>query len=153
MNEVKMNYRVKMIVRWKARSRGQRTHRSWCNLQNDLEGKDWSKRKVLSLEWNWYEDKLQRVQNTVERVTHRQGKFDRITPILEELHWLPIEKHITFKLATLSYIIKSIGQQFIYVNFCPTINQSALSDPLQNFCWPLMLLKLILLLVVLDILP
>jgi len=34
----------------------------------------------------------------------------RITPILEELHWLPIEKGITFKLATLSYNIKSTGQ-------------------------------------------
>jgi len=34
----------------------------------------------------------------------------RITPILEELHWLPIEKCITFKLATLSYNIKSTGQ-------------------------------------------
>jgi len=43
--------------------------------------------------------------------------------------------------------------QFIYVKYCPTINQSALSDPLQNICWLLMLLKLFLLLVALDILP
>jgi len=54
--------------------------------------------------------KLQRVQNTLARVTRRQDKFDCITPILEELHWLPIKKHITFKLATLSYNIKSTGQ-------------------------------------------
>jgi len=54
--------------------------------------------------------KLQRVQNTLARVTLQQGKFDRITPILEDLHWLPIEKRITFKLATLSYNIKSTGE-------------------------------------------
>ena len=42
--------------------------------------------------------------------TVRQGKFDRITQVLEELHWLPIEKRTTFKLATLSYNIKSTGQ-------------------------------------------
>jgi len=54
--------------------------------------------------------KLQRVQNTLERVTLRQGMFDRITPILEELHWLSVEKRITFKLSTLSYNIESTGQ-------------------------------------------
>jgi len=52
---------------------------------------------------------LQCVQNTLARVTLRKGKFDRITPILEELHWLPIEKSIAFKRATLSYNIKSKG--------------------------------------------
>ena len=54
--------------------------------------------------------KLQHIQNTLARVTLWQGKFDRITPILKELHWLPIEIYITFKLATLSYNFKSMGQ-------------------------------------------
>ena len=54
--------------------------------------------------------KFQRVQNTLARVTVQQGKFDRITPVLKQLHWLPIEQRITFKLATLSYNIKSTGQ-------------------------------------------
>jgi hypothetical protein len=54
--------------------------------------------------------KLQRVQNTLARVTLRRGKFDRITPALKELHRRSIEKRITFKLATLSYNIKSTGQ-------------------------------------------
>jgi hypothetical protein len=56
--------------------------------------------------------KLQRVQNTLARVTVRQGKLDRITPVLKELHWLPIDKRIEFKLATLSYNIRSTGQPF-----------------------------------------
>jgi len=86
--------------------------------------------------------KLQRVQNTLARVTFRQDKFNRITLILEELHWLPIEKRITFKLTTLSYNIKSAERPV----YSPTINQTALSDPIQNICWLLMLLKLFLLL-------
>ena len=62
--------------------------------------------------------KLQRVQNTLARVTVRQGKFGHITPVLKELHWLPIEKRITFKLATLSYTISNLrDNQFIYVNY------------------------------------
>jgi len=54
--------------------------------------------------------KLQRIQNTLARVTLRKGKFDHITPALKELHWLPIEDRITFKLATLTYNIKTSGQ-------------------------------------------
>ena len=54
--------------------------------------------------------KLQRVQNTLARVTLRQGKFTHITPALKQLHWLPIEHRISFKLATLTYKIKSTGQ-------------------------------------------
>ena len=44
------------------------------------------------------------------RVTLRQGKFIHITPALKQLHWLPIEHRISFKLATLTYKIKSTGQ-------------------------------------------
>jgi len=54
--------------------------------------------------------KLQRIQNTLARVTLRKGKFDHNTPALKELHWLPIEDRITFKLATLTYNIKTSGQ-------------------------------------------
>jgi len=54
--------------------------------------------------------KPQRVQNTLSRVAVRQGKFDRIKPVVKELHWLSIKKHMTFKLATLSYNIRSTGQ-------------------------------------------
>jgi len=54
------------------------------------------------------------------RVTVRQGKFDRAMPVLKQLHWLPIEQRITFKLATLSYNIKSTGQ--------PTYLRELLSD-------------------------
>ena len=54
--------------------------------------------------------KLQRVQNSLARVVLRRRKFDHITPALMELHWLPVEHRVTFKLATLAFTIKNTGQ-------------------------------------------
>ena len=54
--------------------------------------------------------KLQRVQNTLARIVLRRGKFEHITPALKELHWLPIEQRVTYKLAVLAYNIKTTGQ-------------------------------------------
>ena len=36
-------------------------------------------------------NKLQRVQNTAARLVTRTRKYDHITPVLKDLHWLPIE--------------------------------------------------------------
>jgi hypothetical protein len=47
--------------------------------------------------------KLQRVMNTAARILTRTKPRVHITPVLEELHWLPIEKRIEFKLLTLTY--------------------------------------------------
>ena len=47
--------------------------------------------------------KLQRVQNSCARLIMRKRKFDHITPILRELHWLPVEKRIEFKILLLAY--------------------------------------------------
>ena len=41
--------------------------------------------------------KLQLVQNCAARLTLGGGKYDLITPLLRELHWLPVEHRITFK--------------------------------------------------------
>ena len=43
--------------------------------------------------------KLQAVQNAAARVTTETRKFDHITPVLSELHWLPMHKRIIYKLA------------------------------------------------------
>jgi len=48
-------------------------------------------------------DKLQRVQNTLARVILKQHKFVHVTPLLVQLHWLPIRQRVTFKLATLTF--------------------------------------------------
>ena len=42
--------------------------------------------------------RLQRVQNTAARVIARIRKYDHISQTLLELHWLPVEYRIKFKL-------------------------------------------------------
>ena len=55
-------------------------------------------------------NKLQRVQNTLARAVLRRGKFDNITLALQELHWLPVEHRVSYKLATLAHTIRTTGQ-------------------------------------------
>ena len=47
--------------------------------------------------------KLQRVQNNAARVITLTKKYDHITPVLKELHWLPVRKRIEFKILLLAY--------------------------------------------------
>ena len=45
---------------------------------------------------------LQTIQNSAARLITRTHKFDSITPVLRNLHWLPIEKRIIFKINVLT---------------------------------------------------
>ncbi len=54
--------------------------------------------------------KLQRVQNTLARAVLRRGKFEHITPALKELHWLPVELRVSYKIAILAFTVKTTGQ-------------------------------------------
>ena len=47
--------------------------------------------------------RLQSIQNTAARVVTRTGKFDHITPVLKQLHWLPVRYRIVFKILLLVY--------------------------------------------------
>ena len=47
--------------------------------------------------------KLQRVQNAAARVIAGVGKREHVTPLLEQLHWLPVELRIIFKVNLLTY--------------------------------------------------
>ena len=49
--------------------------------------------------------RLQRVQNTAARLIKRLPKSCHITPVLENLHWLPIAKRIEYK--TLLHVYKT----------------------------------------------
>ena len=48
-------------------------------------------------------DRLQHVQNAAARLVSDAKKYDHITPIMMDLHWLPIRRRVTFKVATLVY--------------------------------------------------
>ena len=46
-------------------------------------------------------NKLQSAQNNAARLVTKTKKYDRITPILKDLHWLPVESRIMYKILTL----------------------------------------------------
>ncbi|XP_046561088.1 uncharacterized protein LOC124270114 [Haliotis rubra] len=43
-------------------------------------------------------NKLQHIQNTAARIVSSCRKYDHITPILHDLHWLPIRQRISYKI-------------------------------------------------------
>ena len=47
--------------------------------------------------------RLQRVQNTCARLICGCSKFSRITPLLRDLHWLPVRQRISFKILLIVY--------------------------------------------------
>ena len=47
--------------------------------------------------------KLQRVQNTAARIITRTPRWNHITPVLKDLHWLPVCYRIQFKILTHTY--------------------------------------------------
>ena len=48
-------------------------------------------------------DRLQSVLNAAARVVFSARKYDRITPLLRELHWLRVPERIAFRLAVIVY--------------------------------------------------
>ncbi|XP_061470050.1 uncharacterized protein LOC133379228 [Rhineura floridana] len=58
--------------------------------------------------------KLQLVQNAAARVLTGTKKFDHITPVLAQLHWLPICFRARFKVLVLTYkALNGIGPQYL----------------------------------------
>ena len=54
--------------------------------------------------------RLQRVQNTLARVVTQKPRFCHITPVLSDLHWLPVRHRISFKIATVTYRVLQFQQ-------------------------------------------
>ena len=48
-------------------------------------------------------NRLQRIQNCAARIIMKKRKYDHITPVIYELHWLPLEFRIQYKLAVLAF--------------------------------------------------
>ena len=48
-------------------------------------------------------NKLQHIQNAAARLVTDTRKYDQVTPVLRDLHWLPIRRRIVFKLATMVF--------------------------------------------------
>ena len=61
--------------------------------------------------------KLQSIQNILARIVTNHRKYAHVTPILKQLHWLPIKYRCMFKTATLVY-------KFYTVVLLPIFNHS-----------------------------
>ena len=48
-------------------------------------------------------NRLQSVQNAAARLVTGTRRSDHISPVLRQLHWLPVRQHVDFKVATLAH--------------------------------------------------
>ena len=67
--------------------------------------------------------KLQRIQNTLARIVTNHRMYVHVTPILKQLHWLPVKYRCMFKSATLAYKFlhsdsPSYFQSFLSLSSC-----------------------------------
>ena len=59
-------------------------------------------------------DRLQKVLNAAARVTCLIPKFFHITPVLRELHWLPVKFRVEFKIALLVFkTLNALAPQYL----------------------------------------
>ena len=47
--------------------------------------------------------RLQKVQNTAARIVTKSRKSDHITPVLRDLHWLPVQERLKYKVLSLVF--------------------------------------------------
>ena len=73
--------------------------------------------------------KLQSVQNATARLITGTRRRDHITPVLRELHWLPIRERVNFKVAFL--VRQSLsGQAPVYLaDDCCLVSESTRRSP------------------------
>ena len=64
--------------------------------------------------------RLQRVQNTLARVVAQKPRFCHITPVLSDLHWLPVRHRISFKIATVTFKMLQSQQPFYLSSLIPS---------------------------------
>lgn len=73
-----------------------------------------------------YVKKLQFVQNAAAKLIYRARKYDHVTPILIDLHWLPVDKRIVFKI--LVHVFNCVNNRAprylndLLVSYCPARN-------------------------------
>ena len=60
-------------------------------------------------------EKLQRVQNTADRLICNISKFVHITPTLVKLHWLPVRYRINFKILLITFNFHGLAPEYLLV--------------------------------------
>ncbi|KAF7246057.1 ATPase WRNIP1 [Varanus komodoensis] len=83
---------------------------------------------------------LQMVQNRAARLLMGTGHYYRITPVLYQLHWLPIEVRAQFKVLIITYkVLNGLGPGYFISYLLPTkgsrqLTSSSISSPQQQPC-------------------
>ena len=60
--------------------------------------------------------KLQRVQNAAARLISKTTRFDHISPVMKDLHWLPVKYRIMFKLVVDTFKALHGNALHIFIN-------------------------------------
>ena len=83
--------------------------------------------------------RLQHVQNALARVVAQKPRFCHITPVLSDLHWLPVRHRISFKITTVTFRVLQSQAVILSCISHPTICTGT-STPLffvfVNMCSP-----------------
>jgi hypothetical protein len=79
---------------------------------------------------------LQRAQNCAARLLTGTRKHDHISPVLRNLHWLPVRKRIVYKVLVLAYKVLHNLPAPVYMSewlteYCPVRSLRSASQPLQ----------------------
>ena len=78
-------------------------------------------------------NRLQRLQNAAARVVTRAGKQEHITPVLFQLHWLPVWYRITFKILLLTYRVHGLSPASLTTLLVPTNYLGHLDEASSGF--------------------
>ena len=84
-----------------------------------------------------YLNKLKRVQYAAARLVTCMGRSDHMTPVLEKLHWLPINERIAYKLILITYkALHGLAPQYIADLLMPQNKSRTLRSTSKNllFC-------------------
>jgi hypothetical protein len=68
--------------------------------------------------------RLQLVQNTLARVVAQKPRYCHITPVLIDLHWLPVRQRIDFKIATTAFKVLHYQQPSYLAEILPRYTPS-----------------------------
>ena len=65
--------------------------------------------------------KLQTIQNAAAQLITSTWKLEQITPVLQDLHWLPVRQRIEFKIALLFYKYVHVLAPLYLAAFCQAL--------------------------------
>ena len=85
--------------------------------------------------------RLQRIQNVAARLVTATSRYDHISPVLKQLHWLPVAQRIKFKILLLTYkalkdcapsYIKDLLQPYVPTRCLRSASHNLLKKPRYN---------------------